>query len=108
MLAERILTPLGLTDTAVDARPTAATGYLVDAYSDHAHPEPPTDFGAVGPAAQLWSTAADLARWAAFLADPAAVDPDGAVLAPATLDEMRWPLTVTDETLWGGRLRARA
>ena len=26
--------------------------------------------GAIGPAGQLWSTAADLARWAAFLADP--------------------------------------
>ena len=42
-----------------------------------------------------------MARWAAFLADPAALDPAGAVLAPATLDEMRWPLTTTDETLWG-------
>ena len=64
------------------ARPAeAATGYLVDAYSDHARPEPPLDFRAVGPAAQLWSTAADMARWAAFLADPAAVDPGGAVLA---------------------------
>ncbi|MET8465205.1 DUF7586 domain-containing protein, partial [Micromonospora zamorensis] len=32
---------------------------------------------------------------------PAALDPTGTVLAPATLDEMRWPLTTTDETLWG-------
>ncbi|MGC4821884.1 serine hydrolase domain-containing protein [Micromonospora sp. DT63] len=101
VLAERVLTPLGLTDTTVTPRPSAATGYLVDAYSDEAHPEPPTDFGAVGPAAQLWSTASDMARWAAFLADPAALDPAGAVLAPGTLDEMRWPLTTTDETLWG-------
>ncbi|MFG1882257.1 serine hydrolase domain-containing protein [Micromonospora sp. NPDC049102] len=101
VLAERILTPLGLTDTTVAPRPSAATGYLVDAYSDEAHPEPPTGFGAVGPAAQLWSTATDMARWAAFLADPAALDPAGAVLTPATLDEMRWPLTTTDETLWG-------
>ncbi|GAA2192024.1 serine hydrolase domain-containing protein [Micromonospora lupini] len=101
VLAERVLTPLGLTDTTVTPRPSAATGYLIDAYSDEAHPEPPTDFGAVGPAAQLWSTATDMARWAAFLADPAALDPAGAVLAPGTLDEMRWPLTTTDETLWG-------
>ncbi|WP_201754266.1 serine hydrolase domain-containing protein [Micromonospora rubida] len=101
VLGERVLAPLGLTATADRPGPAAATGFLVDAYSDEAHPEPPTDFGAVGPAAQLWSTAADMARWAAFLADPAALDPAGAVLAPATLDEMRWPLTVTDETSWG-------
>ncbi|MEV5766980.1 serine hydrolase domain-containing protein [Micromonospora sp. NPDC052213] len=102
VLAERVLTPLGLADTSVTPGPHAATGFLVDAYSDEAHPEPPTDFGAVGPAAQLWSTATDMARWAAFLADPAALDPAGAVLAPATLEEMRWPATVTDETLWAG------
>ncbi|KXK63493.1 penicillin-binding protein [Micromonospora rosaria] len=100
VLAERVLTPLGLTATGPQPGPTAATGYLVDAYSDEAHPEPPTDLGALAPAAQLWSTAADMARWAAFLADPATVDPTGAVLAPATLDEMRWPVTTTDEAHW--------
>ncbi|MEH0936899.1 serine hydrolase domain-containing protein [Micromonospora psammae] len=100
VLTERVLDPLGLADTAVAPGPDAATGFLVDAYSDEAHPEPPTDFGAVGPAAQLWSTATDMARWAAFLADPVALDPAGAVLAPTTLDEMRWPLTSTDETVW--------
>ena len=78
----------------------ALLGYLVEPHSDHARPEPPLDMGALAPAAQLWGTAADLARWGAFLADPAKVDPDGAVLAPATLDEMRWPLTMSDETLW--------
>ncbi|RKN19119.1 class A beta-lactamase-related serine hydrolase [Micromonospora musae] len=102
VLGDRVLAPLGLADTTVSPGPAAATGFLVDAYSDEARPEPPTDFGAVGPAAQLWSTAGDMARWAAFLADPAAVDPAGAVLAPATLEEMRWPVTVTDEALWGG------
>lgn len=102
VLADRILTPLGLTSTSVTPGPAAATGYLVDAYSDHARPEPSTDMGAIAPAAQLWSTAADMARWAAFLADPAAIDPKAAVLRPETLDEMRWPLTVTDEALWSG------
>ncbi|MET8837748.1 serine hydrolase domain-containing protein [Micromonospora sp. NPDC004540] len=102
VLAERVLAPLGLAATGPTPGGRAATGFLVDAYSDEARPEPNTDFGAVAPAAQLWSTAPDLARWAAFLADPAALDPAGAVLAPATLDEMRWPLTTTDETLWAG------
>jgi CubicO group peptidase (beta-lactamase class C family) len=100
VLDDRILRPLGLSATTVQPTERAVTGYLVEAYSDHAKPEPPTDFGGVGPAGQLWSTAADMARWAAFLADPATVDPEGTVLAPATLDEMRWPLTATEETLW--------
>lgn len=100
VLEDRILRPLGLSGTTVARTERAVTGYLVEAYSDHVKPEPSTDFGAVGPAGQIWSTAGDMARWAAFLNDPAAVDPDGAVLAPATLDEMRWPLTTTDETLW--------
>ncbi|NES12470.1 MULTISPECIES: serine hydrolase [Micromonospora] len=100
VLADRVLAPLGLTATGPTPGERAATGFLVDAYSDEARPEPPADFGAVAPAAQLWSTATDMARWAAFLADPAALDPAGAVLAPGTLDEMRWPLTTTDETLW--------
>jgi CubicO group peptidase (beta-lactamase class C family) len=99
VLHERIVKPLGLASVRPDAE-GGTTGYLVEPYSDHARPEPPVDMGAVGPAAQLWGTAADLARWAAFLADPAAVDPDGAVLAPATLDEMRWPLTMSDENFW--------
>ncbi|HET6212238.1 MAG TPA: serine hydrolase domain-containing protein [Micromonosporaceae bacterium] len=101
VVRERILAPLGLAATAVapDAE-RAAVGWLVDAYSDHVRAEPTTDFGAVGPAAQLWSTAADMARWAAYLADAAAVDPAGSVLRTGTLDEMRWPLTVTDEALW--------
>jgi CubicO group peptidase (beta-lactamase class C family) len=99
-LTERILEPLGLDGITVRPTERAVQGYLVEAYSDQARPEPPVDFDAVGPAAQLWGTAGDLARWAAFLADPAALDPSGTVLAASTLDEMRWPHTVTDESLW--------
>ena len=100
VLRDRILRPLDLAATTVDRPAQAAVGYLVDSYSDHARPEPPADFGATSPAGQLWSTAADMARWAAFLADPAAADPAGAVLRPTTLDEMRWPRTVGDEQVW--------
>ena len=100
ILTDRVLAPLGLHRTTVEPGPDAATGFLVDAYSDHARPEPRLDLAAVGPAAALWSTAGEMARWAAFLADPAAVDPTGSVLRAATLDEMRWPVTVTDETTW--------
>ncbi|MEU7871002.1 serine hydrolase domain-containing protein [Dactylosporangium sp. NPDC049140] len=99
VLQDRILDPFGLNDTAVvPQRPV--TGYQVDAWSDYAHPEPSTDFGAVGPAAQLWSTAADLARWAAFLSDPREMDPNGTVLSAATVEEMRAPQVVTEDVLW--------
>jgi CubicO group peptidase (beta-lactamase class C family) len=85
LVQERICVPLGLTATTLTPPPQAVTGYLVDAYSDNARPEPPADFGAVAPAAQLWSNAADMAAWGAFLADPASVDPAGAVLSAAAL-----------------------
>ncbi|GAA1757754.1 serine hydrolase domain-containing protein [Luedemannella helvata] len=100
VLAEKVTKPLGLTSISPDRQPRGAVGYLVDTYSDHSRPEPPINFGAAAPAAQLWGTAADLARWAAFLVDPAVVDPTGAVLRAQTLDEMRWPRTTTDESLW--------
>jgi YD repeat-containing protein len=95
VLADRLLGPLGLTRTSVLPHAPVAQGYLVDAYSDVARPEPHTDFRGVAPAAQLWSTAADLSRWARFL-----VAPDPAVLAPATAEEMRRPVTVTDADEW--------
>ncbi|MFI5933001.1 serine hydrolase domain-containing protein [Actinoplanes sp. NPDC051494] len=102
VLRERILEPLGLTATEVEPPADAAVGYLVDAYSDAARPEPQLHLGGASPAAQLWSTAGDMARWAAFLTSPEIVDPGARVLAPATLDEMRWPRTTTDETMWAG------
>jgi len=100
VVADRILQPLGLTATTATAVPQSAVGYLVDAYSDMARPEPQLDLGGASAAAQLWSTATDMSRWAAFLASPEVLDPDATVLAAATVDEMRWPLTPTDETLW--------
>lgn len=100
LVRERICVPLGLTATTYERPDNAVVGYLVDAYSDHARPEPATDFRAVAPAAQLWSTATDLATWAAFLADPAGVDPQGQVLSADTLEEMRWPLTPRHGAVW--------
>ncbi|GAA2579004.1 serine hydrolase domain-containing protein [Dactylosporangium fulvum] len=99
VLRDRILEPLGLHDTTVTPR-RPVVGYMVDAWSDYAHPERPDDFGAIGPAAQLWSTAADMARWAAFLADPWEMDPAGSVLAASTVEEMRTPQVVTEDVLW--------
>ncbi|MCO8277881.1 beta-lactamase family protein [Actinoplanes sp. TRM 88003] len=100
VVSERVITPLGLGATTLDAPPQAAVGYVVDEFSDAARPEPQTRMGGAAPAAQLWSTAEDMATWGAFLADPATADPRGRVLAAATLDEMRFPATVTNEALW--------
>jgi CubicO group peptidase (beta-lactamase class C family) len=100
LVRERITEPLGLYATTAAPTPQSVVGYLVDRYSDAARPEPQLDMGGASAAAQLWSTAGDLARWAAFLASPEIIDPSGKVLAAATVDEMRWPLTTTDEQLW--------
>jgi CubicO group peptidase (beta-lactamase class C family) len=98
--SDRVFNPLGLSSLSGQPGPEAAVGYQVDAYSDHARPERQLDLGGAGAAAQLWGTATDLARWAAFLADPATVDPQALVLSSSTVEEMRWPLTVTNESRW--------
>lgn len=72
LVLTRFLEPLGMTSTAwsADALPhgtDVATGYAIvdDAYVD----EPPVGDGVLAPMAGLYSTVADLARWAGFLAD---------------------------------------
>ncbi|MCY1141766.1 serine hydrolase [Actinoplanes sp. Pm04-4] len=100
LVTERVIEPLGLRATTLQPPAQSAVGYVVDDFSDAARPEPRTDLGGVSPAGQLWSTAGDMATWGAFLADPASADPQGRVLAAATLDEMRFPATVTHEALW--------
>ena len=97
LVTDRILRPLEMRRTTLAPVAPVATGYLVDAYSDHARPEPPmaAEQGALGAAGQLWSTVTDLATWARFLAAP-----DPAVLAPETLDEMCQPQTIRDPDDW--------
>jgi hypothetical protein len=58
-------------------------------------PEPVADGRATASAGELWSTAPDLCRWAAFLADP-----DDRVLAPDTVEEMHAFQTMTDVEHW--------
>jgi CubicO group peptidase (beta-lactamase class C family) len=93
---ERILRPLGLLRTGFAPVPPVATPYFVEPWSDVLHPEPAlAETGSAGAAGSLWSTAADLCRWAAFLADP-----DPSVLAPATLDEMCELQAMLDPGSW--------
>ncbi len=90
-LRDEILVPLGMTRTTL--RPVAphAVGLAVHPHADLVHDEPEHDADAMAPAGQLWSTVADLARWAGFLAGGA-----GAVLASETRDEMCVPIGVQD------------
>jgi CubicO group peptidase (beta-lactamase class C family) len=94
-LDERVLGPLGLNRTTWTADDPAATGYLVDPYVDVPREEAVIVGNAVAPAAELWSTASDLCRWAAFIAKP-----DPAVLAPETMEEMRTFQSMVDLTKW--------
>jgi len=80
---ERILGPLGMSRTTWGAVAPYAKGYLVDPYDERLRPESDMEAGATQSVGGLWSTVGDLARWAAFLADP-----DPAVLKPETVDEM--------------------
>jgi CubicO group peptidase (beta-lactamase class C family) len=94
-LQTRLLDPLGMTRTSVVPAPPHADGWAVHPHADVLLPEPATDTRAMAPAGQLWSTVADLARWAAFLSGDT-----GDVLDPGTLDEMRQPASVDDGTPW--------
>jgi hypothetical protein len=92
---ERVLGPVGLTRTTWVPQPPTATGYFVDPWTDEASSEPVTQGLATASAGELWSTARDLCRWAAFLTEP-----DEDVLAPGTVEEMHAFQTMTDLEHW--------
>ncbi|WP_137120231.1 serine hydrolase domain-containing protein [Segeticoccus rhizosphaerae] len=95
-VTRRVLQPLGMAHSGLtpdDAR--RAHGYSVHPHSRVARREPLFELRATAPLGGLWSTVADLARYAAFVADP---DPD--VLSRDTVDEMCRPLIMTDLEGW--------
>ncbi|WP_343992483.1 serine hydrolase domain-containing protein, partial [Nocardioides dubius] len=69
LVQERLLAPLGMSRTTFSPQQPAARGYSVHPYRGELLPEPASDTGAMAPAGQLWSTAADLLRWGQFLLD---------------------------------------
>jgi CubicO group peptidase (beta-lactamase class C family) len=95
VVAERILTPLSMSRTGLIPPADRALGYFVDEFSGVATQEPTFDLGATAPLGGLWSTVADLGRYAAFLAEP-----DPAVLAPATVEQMCRPVAMVDPDTW--------
>ncbi|MDQ2796191.1 MAG: beta-lactamase family protein, partial [Actinomycetota bacterium] len=86
-----LLDPLGMQRTTTRPSGKAAQGLAVHPFADLLLPEPEHDAGAMGPAGQLWSTAMDLAKWAAFLAGDT-----GDILGTDTLAEMLEPQVVSD------------
>ena len=95
-LQERVLSPLGMTRTTTRRQEPYALGYLTDPYADRLLPEKEFPGGAFAPAAELWSTVDDLARWGTFIAD---ADATG-VLSTATVDEMCTPNVIYDVDAW--------
>jgi CubicO group peptidase (beta-lactamase class C family) len=93
MIASDLLGPLGMSRTTLRPERPHATGYAVHPYADALLAEPEHDAGAMAPAGQLWTTVADLAGFAAFLAAQVP-----GPLAQATLAEMREPIVVSDES----------
>lgn len=85
-LRAEVLEPLGMARTTLLPQAPAAGGFAVHPWADVMRPEAVEDTGRMAPAGQLWSTAGDLARWAAFLT----AGREG-VLSAATLEEMRRP-----------------
>ncbi|HEX6869596.1 MAG TPA: serine hydrolase domain-containing protein [Micromonosporaceae bacterium] len=94
-VSARLLAPLGMSRTTYLEQVPFARGYVVHPWHGTLREEPRHDAGAMAPAGQLWSTTADLGRWAAFLADP-----DPSILAPATVAEMTQPVVMSDLDSW--------
>jgi len=86
VVSAEVVGPLGMTRTSYDAQAPAAQGLSVDHFTGTLAREPHQDTVAMAPAGQVWSTVADLARWAAFLASG---HPD--VLPVTTLREAGQP-----------------
>ncbi|MDT9592388.1 serine hydrolase domain-containing protein [Nocardioides zeae] len=82
-----VLEPLGMRRTTYLPVTPWSTGWSVHPYEGTLTPEPATDTGAMAPAGQAWSTVADLARYAAFLAAG-----DDAVLPSPWLDLASHPV----------------
>jgi CubicO group peptidase (beta-lactamase class C family) len=94
-LSTRLLRPLEMTRTTngFDGGPRV-TGYYVPPYDDVPREEPVMDLKGLAPCGGLASTAHDLARWSAFVADP------GELLSADTIEEMCQPQILLTPESW--------
>ena len=96
VLRDRLLQPLAMRHTGLTPQEgTRAHGFLVHPHASTARLEPRFDLRATAPLGGLWSTVADLGRYAAFLADP-----PPAILAADTVEEMCRPALMVDLEQW--------
>lgn len=97
VLRQEVLEPLGLDRTSGEPQAPHAGGWAVHPWADVMMPEPSQDLGLMAPAGQLWSTAADLGRFAVFL-----MRGDERVLGAASVREMRAPAAPGAPGDWDG------
>src|SRR2546430_3097424 len=94
-LGKRLLEPLDMRRTTYHPAEPFARGYVVHPWHGTLREEPRHDAGAMAPAGQLWSTAADLVKWAAFLAEPVP-----SVLSATSVAQMCAPVAMGDLDSW--------
>ncbi|WP_327296497.1 MULTISPECIES: serine hydrolase domain-containing protein [unclassified Streptomyces] len=97
VVQREICVPLGMDRTSAQPQAPHAGAWAVHPWADALLPEPAEDLGLMAPAGQLWSTAADLCRFAAFLAEG-----DDRVLSAETVREMRAPAAAPEADEWDG------
>jgi CubicO group peptidase (beta-lactamase class C family) len=97
VVRERVLEPLGMSRTGLTPAGDRALGYQVDPYAGTASEEPLFTLNATAPLGGLWSTVADMSRYAAYVASP-----DDRVVRPQTVEEMCRPIIMTDVDGWSG------
>ncbi|MGD0064398.1 MAG: serine hydrolase domain-containing protein [Streptosporangiaceae bacterium] len=95
VLRQEILEPLGMARTSTSPQAPHARGFAVHPWADVMQLEPAEGTGLMAPAGELWSTAADLSRFAAFL-----LDGDDRVLPASTIAEMRVPAAPPGDQAW--------
>ncbi|MEY9870803.1 CubicO group peptidase (beta-lactamase class C family) [Streptacidiphilus sp. MAP12-33] len=103
VLHREVLRPLGMRRTTALPDAPHAGGWAVHPWADVILAEPLQQTGRMGPAGQLWSTADDLTRWAAFL-----LAGDDRVLGAASVAEMRESQAPGEEGYGLGLMVARA
>lgn len=95
LVRREILEPAGMPRTTPMPEAPHALGWAVHPWADIVLPEPTPDTGHMAPAGQLWSTANDLARFAAVLLGDVP-----AVLSATTAEEMRVPTSPPTGEPW--------